>query len=445
MTTRRRLLAGCAAGLAGLAGCSGVSELPGVGGDDSPESVDVRAVARDLSRVDLPASAFPAAVPPSLAEAHRERARELLSDVPTDPAIPNGAVRAEFADEREYAADDLDGEADTHEWPIRALDDWRYRRTEAATVRGAYRAATGEDDEEGLTERRRSVRGSLAEFEADWAYCAPDPVAAVLAHAPLESVVDDCRTRLEPRRSYPDDPVAAPFRAGEAVGDVEGADAAVADAAGLREAALEEWADPPSQWGAVVSGTEALRHSLAETTDERIEWWLDAEYDDFDRDLEGTPARWLFYEAKRRVQTRERAVGGARERGDHATAIVDAAQALVATEVFETVVDGVQDGAYGGEISTDRLRETSRRAREAIRAALEEGSALDGYRSGLAVALLRPALFTQRSLVDRLAEGFGDGDRAIGEFAWAELYARTVPDAVPFVAERLREGADGRP
>lgn len=441
MTTRRRLLAGCAAGLAGLAGCSGLSDLPGMG-EDSPERVDVRAVAGDLSRAALPESAFPATVPPALAEAHRERARELLSDVPTDPAIPNGAVRSELVDERERAASDLDGEEPAHEWAVRALDDWRYRRSEAATVRGAYRAATGEDDGDALTERRQSIRGSLAEFAADWEYRAPDPVAAVLAHAPVESVVHDCRTRLQPRRPYPDDPVSAPFRAGDAVGDVERADAALADAAGLREAALEEWDGPPSRLGALVSGTEALRHSLAETTDEWLEWWLDADADDFDRDLEGAPARWLFDESRRRVQSWEREARQARERGDHATAVVDGAQALVATEVLETVVDGVQDGAYGGEVSEERLRETSRRTREAVQDALEERSALDGNQSALIVALLRPALFTQRSLVDRLAEGYGSADRALGAFAWAELYARAVPDAVPFVAERLREAAE---
>ncbi|WP_226022114.1 hypothetical protein [Halomicrobium salinisoli] len=441
MTTRRRLLAGCAAGLAGLAGCSGLSDLPGAG-EDSPERVDVRSVAGDLSRVDLPESPFPAAVPPSLAEAHRERTRELLSDVPREPEIPNGAVRSELVDERERAADDVNDEEDVHQWPVEALGDWRRRRGEAAAVRGAYRAATGEGDGEDLAERRQSVRASLGEFAADWAYRAPDPVAAVLAHAPVESTVHDCRTLLEPHRPYPEDPLAAPFRAGDAVGDVERADAALADATGLRAAALDEWTGPPSQWSPIVSGTQALRHSLAETMDDRIEWWLDAEYDDFDRDLEGTPARWLFYEARRRVQSRERDARQARERGDHATAVVEAAQALVATEVFETVVDGMRDGAYGGETTADRLRESSRRAREAVQAALEERSALDGNRPALAVALLRPALLTQRSLVDRLAEGYGSADRALGEFAWAELYARTVPDAAPFVAERLREAAE---
>ncbi|WP_225333104.1 hypothetical protein [Halomicrobium urmianum] len=444
MTSRRRLLVGCAAGLAGLAGCSGVSDLPGMG-EDSPERVDVRAVAGDLSPVALPESAFPAAVPQSLAEAHRERARELLSDVPRAPAIPNEAVRSGLVDERERAASDLESEEGVHEWPIRALDDWRRRRGEAAAIRGAYRAATGEDDDGDLTERRRSVRASLGEFASDWEYQAPDPVAAVLAHVPVESVVEDCRRRLQPRRPYPDEPVAAPFRAGDAVGDVERADAAVADATGLREAALGEWADPPSQWGAVVSGAEALRHSLAETSDERVDWWLDADESEFDRDMEGAPARWLFSEAGARVHRWQDDARQARERGAHATAIVDGAQALVATDVFETVVDAVQDGAYGGEVDADRLRAADERAREAIQAALEERSGQEDGRSALTVALLRPALFTQRSLVERLAEGYGSAERAVAEFAWAELYAQTVPDAASFVAERLREDADGWP
>jgi len=72
------------------------------------------------------------------------------------------------------------------------------------------------------------------------AYGGTDPAAAVVGHAPVETLLVEARRYLQPRTGYPDDPVTAPFRAGDVVGRLERARAAVGDARALRETVADD-------------------------------------------------------------------------------------------------------------------------------------------------------------------------------------------------------------
>jgi hypothetical protein len=105
---RRDLLVACGAGLASAAGCAGL------GGDEGAPSVDTDRLATMVDPGDMPESPLPYAVPEGLVTAHEERAETLLDAVPEDPDVPNGAVAAELAEERDHVTD---GETAYWDWP----------------------------------------------------------------------------------------------------------------------------------------------------------------------------------------------------------------------------------------------------------------------------------------------------------------------------------------
>ncbi|QSG05188.1 hypothetical protein [Halapricum desulfuricans] len=426
MTSRRDLLA--TLGTVSLAGFAGCSALPFGDGQDE-KSDDVALPAATVEPISWPESPFPVAVPSTLAETHRDRARELLTAVPVDPAVPNSAVAEELQSDRERAADRL--ETDTQEpWPTQELSRWRDRRHAAATVRGTYRAATGEDDAEAVTERRRAVRDELSAFVSAHEYRASSPLEAVLVHAPIEELVSDCRRRTRPGSGYPADPVADPFQAGDAVGLVEFADATLADARGLRDAYLADRSNTSAQWVPLSDTSEQLQIALAHTRS-TVQDFLEHDEPPFDADLDGTAGRWLFTEASRRVETMAEEHDVYRDDGDYARAILVAGRTLAAIEALRTTIDGINGDAYRDEVTVESVTRTAERAREAL-------AAIDASESPeLAAQLCRPALDTVELLPEVIEEGYADAGRVQGELAWAELYARAVPAATAFVSERL--------
>ncbi|WP_336022329.1 hypothetical protein [Halobellus salinisoli] len=425
MTSRRRFLAGLASvGVAGLAGCSG---LPFVEGDDEREYVELP---RDAAgSIEWPDSPFPVAVPPTLADSHRERAETLLASVPTDPSVPNGAIAEELRTDRERTAERLDEAADDP-WPTDRLETWRGRRHEAATVLGAYRAATGEDDAEEVETQRRSVRDAFGSLAADHEYRASSPLEAVLAHEPIEALLADCRGRTRPNPAYPDDPVAHPFRAGDAVGRVELARATLADAARVRSVYLTERDDPPSRWTALIDASDRLGLAVSRARS-TVRDFLDVYEPPFEADLDGTPATALFRRASGQVSASADEYEERRDDGDYATAVIEAGQALAAVEALRAAIEGIRGDGYQDPVSVESVRETADRARDAIDAIDES----DDVR--LAARLARPALETFEYLPEYIEDGYVDAARAQGDLAWAELYARAVPPATAFVIERM--------
>ena len=426
MKRRRQILAGLGtAGIAGLAGCSG---LPFVG-DEGGTRPDFEIPLDAVPAIEWPRSPFPVDVPDALVETHRERARELLDIVPMDPSIPNGAIAEELRSDRERVASDL-ADGPTDPWPLDTLSGWRSRRGSAANVAATYRAATGEDDASTLGERRRVVRENLGSFTADHDYRAVSVREAVLVHAPIEDLLSSIRRRVRPDPPYPDDPVAAPFQAGDAFGRVERAGALCSDARRLRKTYLDARSGVRSQWNRLITASDRLRFAVAETR-EPVDAFLDAGRDAFDQDLDGTAAYTLFGTASREARWADDAVAEDREDGDYARSVVEAGEALAAMEALRTAIEGIRDGDYQDDVTLASLERGARRARDA----------LDGIRTAeygsLAAMIGRPALSAYDGVSYQIEENYADPLRLQGELAWVELYARAVPAATAFVVKRL--------
>lgn len=382
-----------------------------------------------VGSITWPESPFPVAVPAPLTEAHVERARELLAAVPEEPSIPNRAIAEELRSERERVAERLEDDVD-EPWPTDELSEWRGRRNGAATFRGSSRAAAGEDDSEAVTERRRAVRDDLSSFVADHEYRAPSPLESVLAHAPIEELVADCRRRTRPDPTYPADPVAHPFRAGDAVGRVELARATLDDARGLRDAYVAERPEASPQWAALIEASDELRISVGRTRS-TVRDVLDADEPPFDTDLAGTVGRSQFMAARGRVESAASEHEEHLHDGDYAIAVIVAGRALAAIEALRATVDGIRNGAYQDDVTVESVTRTADRAREAI-AAIEESED-----QKLAALIARPVFSTFEDAPALIEEGYTDAVQLQGELALTELYARAVPGATEFVIDRL--------
>ena len=423
--SRRGFLAGIATvGAGAVAGCS-TSPL----GDGEGRRGEAASVPPDLvDAVEWPAAPFPATVPESLGADHESRARDLLAAVPADPSLPNAAVAAAIADDRERAAERVAAEP-SDPWPTEALSARRRARGEAATVRGAYRAATGVDDGSELAARRRAVREDRAALAADLEYRAPSTTAAALAYEPVESLLAACERHLRPTVRYPDDPVAAPFRAGDAVGDVERARAAATDAAGLRDAFRGSRDEPEPRWASLVAAADALDGSVRRTHAE-VRRRTGDEAAPVDADLSGTVAQELAVASHRRAETAVGDVERASDAGHHAEAVAEAGTALAAIEARRWAVEGIEEGRYREPPSESSLRSAAERAREAVAEAVDGGD-------GLASRIALPAVTSLERTADAIDRGYADAGRTQARLRYVALYADAVPAATAFVRERL--------
>lgn len=423
-TSRRQFLVGLgAAGTAVTAGCSG---LP-FGGEARSDGDPVSLSSDVIGPIDRPAWPFPAATAGSLAEAHEARARDLLSAVPSDPDVPNAAVAARIDDERERALRRTNGDPPAG-WTVDALAEWRRRRGDAAVVRGAYRAATGVDEGAGLVARRRAIREDRATLAADLEYRARSVEEAVLAYEPVESLLAESARHVEPRVSYPADPVAEPFRAGEAAGDVERARATVADAAGLRSAYLggEDGASP--RWASLIAAAGGLRGSVSRTHStvrRRADGGASS-----DGDLSGTVAQELLTVSERRVESTVEEVREAADAGDHATVAAESGVALAAVDALRTAGEEISEGKYTDPPSESSVRAAAERARSGADAAVDGNDPL-------ATRLVRPAFETLERVVDRIEEGYASPRQTEAELHFVDLYTSAVPRATAFVRDRL--------
>jgi hypothetical protein len=414
---RRAFLAACSAGIGGLAGCNRLSTP---GSSEEPD-VDTRSLAAEFEPVAPPEAPFTTAALTERVRAHEQRASELLADVPADPSIPNEAVSEQFDAERPETTPAATPPAD--ESAMRWLDEWRSYRSRAAKVWGIHRAATGIDDSTLVTERRHSVRQGLGTVRADMSYLGPDPIAAAVNHAPIEDLLRESHNAVQPRRAFPDDPITAPFRAGDVIGRIERARGALADARELLPT------DGDTNWETLASSAGRLRHSLARTTD-GLEPYVQRRTEAFGFELTGTD-RWLFREGVNALEFQRRDAREAHDDGRYATAIVETGQALVSAELLSAVVTGIRDGRYPDEPSADDIREAAAGARTAL---TDRETTAD---AGLAEALGRPAVFRQRGVIEEMADGYRDNVKAYAGFTHAAMHARGVPAAAEYIVTQV--------
>ncbi|TKX75888.1 hypothetical protein EXE46_01960 [Halorubrum sp. GN11_10-6_MGM] len=423
--SRRGFLAGiAAAGAAATAGCSGVPFAGGEERREAPASLPSDAV----GPVEWPASPFPVTVPESLASTHESRTRELLDAVPAEASIPNEAVAAAIGDDRERASRRANAEIPDG-WPVDDLSAWRHRREDAAAVRGAHRAATGTDDGVDLAARRRAVRDDRGALASGLEYRAESPAAAVLAYEPVESLLAECARHVEPRVTYPDDPIAEPFRAGEVVGHVERARAAASDAEGLRDAYLDGRDGATSQWASLVAAAGQLRGSVSRTR-AAVRRRTNDGTPSGDEDLSGTVAQELLAVSGRRAESAVTDAERAADAGEHATAVIEAGTGLADIEARRRAVAEIGDGRFREVPSESSVRSAAERAHTAVRDAVERGGPL-------ARRLVRPGVETLAYVADRIEEGYASPRRTQAELAYVDLYAGAVPATTAFVRERL--------
>lgn len=439
--SRRAFLAGGVAGVSALAGCT---DVPFLGDSEEAPEYDAERLreAADPATVPDP-STYPGSVPIHLATAHYERGRELLADVPEAPSFPNEVVTRRLQRLRERAAENFaDPPADVSS--LDALGDWRYDRSEAAEVRGAYEAATGKLTRGDVDDRRYAVRGDLASSRESWTYRGETVVDAFAVHRRLERLAHRARRSLAGRSPLPQDLQSAVFDAGEAVSDVERAGAAVADAAELRDGYVTDGMD--AHWATISTAAARLDRAVGATRRESVPSLdRDADSDDLQRDVAGTPAEQLFWEAQRIVVGVTRWSGDAADRGDYATAVARSGRALTGLLAADTAMSAIRDGDYGHPSSTDEILGARRRAHEAVTDVVTVAPAM------VAGVVSEPAT---RALVDAERDLAGrdpqtnddtpdrrDVVRAVGLYALAEHAADAVPAVVDRVVSELDAGS----
>ncbi|WP_018256529.1 hypothetical protein [Halomicrobium katesii] len=424
---RRRFLTAIGAGATALAGCSA---LPS-NGDDEPE-LDDDAIARAIREREAPSvpATNPLSVPSSAIEDHRTAARETLERVPPELSVPNGAVTEKLREQRARVADALDSSAEGA--PVERLATWRDRRGDAVNVRQAYEAASGDADRGAYRDRYDEVRAERAAVGADLEYRAPEPVAATVGFATIESLLDTARGRLDPRSPFPEEPAAAVFDVGDRWEAVETAGIETADARRLRDAFVDATDDTP--WRShLVATSHHLGHSLQMTRD-RVEEYVDAEASVLDADAATEPpTRHLFRQASDGVHWRTERAARARDRHDHATTVIELGRGLVAAETLDRIVAEIESGDYRTELT----EETIQSAHASAVAAVED--AVAATPQPLAVPLATPAIQVVSGLRRRLdaSRSRVTPERLQPRLDYAVRYARVVPTATAFVADRL--------
>jgi hypothetical protein len=429
MTTRRRLLAGL--GTAAVSGLAGCSALDGFRDDTDQRDERVR-LDEPLPQASLPVAPLPMALSDSMVETHRTRAAELANSVPADPQIPNGTIARRITNERERIRQRLDEESDaTH--AIARLDDWRFRRQNAAELAGQYRAATGTDDGETVRQRRDAVREARHGLTADLEYRAADPVEAVLIYATVEDLLADADRQARPSPPYPESPTERVEQAGDAVGAAEDAVATLADARGIRDAYLTARRTRSSQWATLIEASRRVGYG-ADFSRRDVERYRERQATAvFDADVEGTVAAHLFQTARFEVEADTDANREHRRAGEYASAILGSGYELVGTAILQNVVSAIENGTFVREATADTIRAAAASARSALQAVA------NAEHPHLSATLARPALSYYQSGQRYVDEDHFDPANVEAEFRYATLQARIAPKAAQYVVERIED------
>jgi len=442
--TRRAVLAtGGASALAALAGCSSVPFVGGGGGtDDQLPDYDLAGLAETVrdSRVET-SEVYPAPVPGSLVDTHRERATDLLDSVPESPSFPNEAVRAAVRRERESAAAQLPADDEvTAPVTIDDVDSWEHARDSAAAAAFAHRAASGDFDAADAASWRRRVEADYRTERRERPYRGEAAAQAVAVAAELESRLRTANRWLSPDRAFPERPATSLDAVADLAASLERADAAVATVRGLREARRGDGL--PDHWSAVAETAgelETIYHEtvgeleLGDVVGDDASWsavlGLDAD--------ESTAAHQVFDSAAP-SSPRERG-DAAVERSNYAVAVLEYADALLGALVLSRAVDDVRSGDHGTPPDVDAVRATRAAAVDAADAVAAEHSG--PLRALLAADLRRQIDYRDRSLLDDLAHD-RSVVRAAGGYAYVTYAAEQLPAVLDRVAAELERASE---
>ena len=415
---RRRQLLGTLGAVGGgsIAGCVSLSKEE----RSSTVSREVSLSDDAIEPVAYPESPFPVSIPPAVADTHRTRVSELLESVPKDITVPNGAIAQELRSHRQQTADELNQPV-AGPWPTTELETWRQRREEAATVRGAYRAATGTNDAETVTTRRETIAAEFHSFLAEHDYQAASAREALSVHNPIETLIARCRELLRPAITYPDNPLAEPFRAGDALGRIELASATLTDIRTLHDTYLLAREETYTHHAELRQMANRLRRAVHRSYDD-VEAVVNAEKPPFEAELSDTPARFLFDTTRRRAESAKENVDTSVEDGRYATAIIEAAHTLGHIETLRDVYAAIQNGEYQDAVSEESLHTAVTAARDGLTSLETDGQPLRTH-------IAEPAFFTFNSVLDGLDSTYGGPSRHEAVFRWIATYSQFV-DAV---------------
>lgn len=437
MRTRRRYLATLGTlGLGALAGCETLE-----GPDESPDRIERADLSGWTPREIQPPRTLPVALPEERTDVHRDRMREFLDMVPAEPSIPNEVIEDRLRDERARLATRVEKERDSPSL-LAALGEWRWYRRKAANLYGQYATASGEDLGDTLEDRRQELREQLGEERASIEYSAGSPVEAILVYERVESLLEDADRYLRPHDPYPEHPVANVEQAGAAVGSVEGAAAALADARWIRESALAPPQAPSSHWSTLLEAVRGLEITVDRTRRERIPNPAEANVEEvFSGELSGVD-RELFKLGRRRARSGDDPVRGYRESGQVASAVLEAGRQLSGIVAFDAIISALE----ADERDSDEAAEMDDGQSVAAlkRASASAADRLESLRSAqhphLTSAIADPAIGAYRAPRRYLEDQYFDPERAEASFRYAALYGTAAPDVASFVAGRLEEG-----
>lgn len=437
LVTRRGVLA-----LVGTAATAGCSEIrAGVSGDRSTriDGADVRSATEG----DVPAvpRTVPVGIEGSYLEGRADRARRLLSGVPTPldrEEVPNGAIREELAAMHQGAREALAAAGDAGS-PYEAMESLRSARGHAGALDAAWRAIDADLTREALLGDAEAIRRDVRNFRDGWRYAGTDPIRAVLVSAPVEEAVRRAMARASVDAAELRTEEENPVTVGELGGDLERARALLDDGTYLRDRYLDSLADAPGLGSTLRSAAGSLVSAARERRRGLPEYDPDDPSASVGRDVEETPAAWALRDLYDRATYLGR-IGDERSDGRLATAVLLAGERLADLRAFESLhgrVAGGETFAVDGASDVESIRSAAVRA---VEAALADAGHPRLARRALAdpAAMIRFADRELRDVRDEVEARWIA--REVGEYVTAAATARGVPRATERVAAAL-EGA----
>lgn len=429
--TRRRVLAGAAAGLGALAGCNRLAKST----ESTTPSVDP-AARRRVAALGSPTIPWrlPVPVDEAALAARRNHVRTLLATVPESPAIPNGAVRSELLERRAAAVDALERAADD-ETGYGRLSSLRWARVKARNAHATMAAIRGELTREDVRGRRSGIREGVQTFRARWRYVGDDAERAVVVHAELESLVRRVAGRLDGTSRGRE--ASGVLAVGDAAERLELAAAALADARYLYDRHRGRLARERRLGDAIERTARELVASVSDRR-ERLKPFREDPEAEFGRELVGTPAAALVRDAPRGARWATERARRAFDGGRPATALRAAGRADRAFRAFESVRSAVARGDYDDPATASTLREAKLDALAAVERARTETA------SRLADAWLRSAVSDVDGADRRLTEGDPTEsavEEAIAAYVWCGARAGRTAAALAWTRGALAAAA----
>ncbi|KAB1189996.1 hypothetical protein GJR96_17645 [Haloferax sp. MBLA0076] len=421
--TRRRFLAALGVvGATSLTGCLGELDLQ----NDERPALDV-ATLREVEALGSPTfpATTPAPIAPTFLEESEARARELLDSVPAtmdSSAVPNEAVRHIYAEAYEDATRRLDRPS-SETTPFETLRSLRSARGRAAMAKGTYEAAVGELTEDDVRAMADSLRSDIESFRLAHRYLGDDVGTALVLHAEVEDFVAAAARFLNNAGERGRYGGSAP-RVGEMADAVEWARASLEGARHLADRYRGTLSNPRHFGDLFRESASSLTAIVADRRGEYPDTYRPL-LDDFDSDLDDTPAENLLMETFVHMHFGVEQARDELRAGRPANSLLGAHAAERHRRASEAAQAAVRNDEYLSLDAATQVHEEKLSALEALETARSTRS---------------PSVLTRRALTD-VASRIDQGDSYLERSLEADTYrsARNALGQYAFVAFTARE------